>query len=97
MAADGLAPRVTRSSAAMVLTVDDKWVIVFHAEVSEWLNLMTFLGAADSEVHIVHISCFHVEGFQLPVKYDAFTITACKTPMFQCYHSFGLNHWYTFL
>ena len=25
-------------------------------EVSEWLNLAAFLGTADSEVHIVHIS-----------------------------------------
>ena len=24
---------------------------------SEWLNLTTFLGTANSEVHIVHISC----------------------------------------
>ena len=25
--------------------------------VSEWLNLMAFLGTSDSEVHVVHISC----------------------------------------
>ena len=27
--------------------------------VSEWLNLMVFLGTADSDVHIVHISHNH--------------------------------------
>ena len=32
-------------------------VITYPCWVSEWLNLTAFWGKADSEVHIVHISC----------------------------------------
>ena len=36
---------------------DDMFKRIFWNEVSEWLNLTTFLWTADGEVHIVHISC----------------------------------------
>ena len=32
MAADALAPFITRSSAIIILTMQDKWVLVFHEE-----------------------------------------------------------------
>ena len=33
MGADALAPGVARSSATIILTVQDKWVIVFNKEI----------------------------------------------------------------
>ena len=46
MAADGMVPGVTRTTAAAVLEVQDQWVIIFYEELfrlpalSQWWEIM---------------------------------------------------------